>query len=144
MDPELEKLKAELAEKDKEITQLKKDKDFINDLCAKKHDRMIFQDAVIAELREALYPFGKLNIPKRHVGNAGYYSIIFDDISRVKKALANATAKTAVDKVRRLVEALKSAFHRESCCDRGLGLCQKCIEGIKLMEEALKPFEVRA
>lgn len=34
----------------------------------------------------------------------------------------------------KLEEALKSAFHRESCPQRGTGICNECIEGIKKME----------
>lgn len=36
-----------------------------------------------------------------------------------------------------LEEALKFAFHRESCKERGLGVCHYCIEGIKKMEACL-------
>lgn len=34
---------------------------------------------------------------------------------------------------------VKDALHRESCSKRGLGRCQECIDGIKRMEQALKP-----
>lgn len=38
-----------------------------------------------------------------------------------------------------LERALIGAFHREGCKNRGFGVCSKCIEGIKKMEEAINP-----
>ena len=44
--------------------------------------------ALLAELRVALEPLARLELPKKPQGNAGFYSIRHDDIRRARALLA--------------------------------------------------------
>lgn len=46
------------------------------------------KNAQIVALREALQLFAKLQIPKKPIGNAGMYSILFDRIIKAQSALS--------------------------------------------------------
>jgi hypothetical protein len=47
------------------------------------------------QMAEALKPLAKLKVPFKPVGNAGAYSILFDDIRRAQQALENSKAALA-------------------------------------------------
>lgn len=58
------------------------------------------------------------------------------EISALKEKLAEKSAIRCPN-CERLRKALKSAFHREYCPKKNHGLCQRCIDGIIKMEDAL-------